>query len=1685
MEHYRKLVAARSARAEAASSSPEPDGSSSSQPSQHASAHTEPNDNAADDDPVLTLSQTSPKQVAGSSSKREEKTRETLTVQKIITKKVFASHELFGSESEGSRDAAHAKESKQKKSAASNDRSRRKSQKRNPIEEESDSEPEPQTLQKARVPAEVKPAPSRRTSSRLAQQKEPRSKSSRKTTKRTAVLPPSSSSSEDTDEEAPRSRKASLRSNSKSPCAPQTKSSRSKDDKQVSSKKGAQSAGRKIERHQPLKRTVTVSKATKRILESSSSDLSESEPKHSSNCDLDSDMPPLDVPDTRRKKDNTNQATEPPSKRRKFLLSDILPRSKSTVDSGLVDDGSSGGEHTKHKANGNLVEQVPTAQPSSGDTKAKADGELLIFQKTDENLKQGEKVDHQTHEKRDELSKPAAVSTPLHSPGENEALLGDMTLSSDRLVISLSPGSAPHSPPGTSSKHVEQTAQQDSTGERPETEKVGSASSNVYLRGGSAAGKHSRAEDAASEPHSGIRDVSRSGEDRKSAKNQAVSTSQTDGKTGSEKVQTSEEDESHPSRRARNKSSRISDSSKRVSSARESKSRERDKAKSSEIKSKELSCSERREGSAKDATGISSDKNSTRPKRPTGPKDSKPETKSSSNKDDGSRAKEKPKTLGKSLVDEIIATSLKTVGPVKTPPTHSFRIPKKTRQLSERTQDEVKVLSNVSVSPTKIMRGSPEKSRKTASPRKLSSLHATGETPLHLTSTCALSPALMSLVPRQQQQGTRHPAYCTTASDLTAEKRVPDDDESCRQLNSSKSEEDTDALKSIISRWHQVSSSEKKETAGPQGASSGTLALKDPTVKDPPEETSVIQPSPNDSGTLNPLPSVLKSLFANVLPPSDRGSARSAAHREEASAKRAVPNTTLPPALAQLVKPIAASSSNVSASSVDISAAITSLLPPTLDNTPRTTATDLPDARDEPCDKTKTDVSTTKEYHSSDKGVMCDTSSQKDTVEVSVQDNTGHHEGSTEDQGAPDQDKNEAQRCLEQPKLRRDGKRDGTVPWYLAGKKKPVVPPKKKGTQPRVTDEEHLLAYIDLGDRIRAEQKLSQRVDRKRRQQSTQSESKQKVYLRCDNPEENIPNETTPDANEGENVEGNVEVISSSKPEEVSETLTEVCSSEKFSHGNLAKVATVQENVSNDELGCAAKDPGVQLGRDLDVSVKNRSAESTDICPTQTSSSQQTHVVGGAVARVDPRTVLSRVGPRRPSVENDSSKMQREQGPGDNPGEKFRGTESSSHQDMANTPSSRHKEPSGETRLDSSVKSHPVHTTDYRAKPVTTPDRNRLMPDIYQTPYFGCGVVGRKAESIVCNLPKPHIVEDHKILKIPLENSRNAFNVHHHDYDLDPRMKKVLDTESVYLAGRVVRVDPPLPSHSIAGRKVSKTLRLPPKLVEKSPETQAETSSAPENRESEAAGLSATPQEEAPTDQSRPKVSEGSTVPQCQRNEDSDSDQASTVGVGSASTSQENIETELVPKTSESSSSRDSDGTFLKPDENPDGAKVPTTSTESGHIATVSVYAKQSTGKSSSTQGKKHTSGSSTSSSDAAPVEGSSGVQPRSLESVLMNAPDHQSRFKMFVRSSAFASDESNDQEGVAPEPRWIDASLIRRVASVSRPEPRHRVVVGPPVINAITTRHPLFKSPAKTQQYAALSQVQICQPIYSDHWKI
>ena len=374
-------------------------------------------------------------------------------------------------------------------------------------------------------------------------------------------------------------------------------------------------------------------------------------------------------------------------------------------------------------------------------------------------------------------------------------------------------------------------------------------------------------------------------------------------------------------------------------------------------------------------------------------------------------------------------------------------------------------------------------------------------------------------------------------------------------------------------------------------------------------------------------------------------------------------------------------------------------------------------------------------------------------------------------------------------------------------------------------------------------------------------------------------------------------------------------------------------------------------------------------------------------------------------------------------------------------------------------------------------------------------------------LPPPRILPDHMITQIPLENSRNAFDVHHQDMHNDPRIKRCLDSKSIYSAGyempyalKVLRY---VHSSNRSVSEVPKGAARDPRLVRMREKTT--NSSAERVQPKEIVGkveLSGSVSgEEAKISQnfvnSRPDSAEpalSQETPLTPGPPGSASDEAKFLqnfvdshpaGVieekgspgsasGEAKTSQNFVgshpagvmEEEKGPPRSASGEAKISQNfvdsqpacvmeekegnKLLCPEDLMPSKTSPTerSVSESMDISTNAVELPAS----------------SVDGNVSVPMKSIETKMKQTVEETLINAPVDEAQFKTVVKASSFGGGSCRESGRASPEAKWIDPRLIRHVASVVKPTPMHRVVVGPPVIKAITTRQPIIKSPTKSK---------------------
>ena len=380
-----------------------------------------------------------------------------------------------------------------------------------------------------------------------------------------------------------------------------------------------------------------------------------------------------------------------------------------------------------------------------------------------------------------------------------------------------------------------------------------------------------------------------------------------------------------------------------------------------------------------------------------------------------------------------------------------------------------------------------------------------------------------------------------------------------------------------------------------------------------------------------------------------------------------------------------------------------------------------------------------------------------------------------------------------------------------------------------------------------------------------------------------------------------------------------------------------------------------------------------------------------------------------------------------------------------------------------------------------------------------------KLSSPTALLPPPKILPDHMITQIPLENSRNAFNVHHHDMHNDPRIKKCLDSESIYSAGYEIPYALKLPCfvHSV-NRTVSeipKGAANDPRILRMREKTAEELVQPRENARN--AELLGSISDEA-------KISENIEAPALSKETSQNSDPPPSV-CGETGISKDFTKPALLKETAQklemtrsvSGEAKNFEAPALlketsqnldPPESKYDEAKISRNLVDSqaGDVMGKETNkllcpedlmpsktsqkeesnARVSESMNISTNAEEVPTPPVVDDSNSEPIKSIETKMKQAVEETLIDAPVDEPQLKTVVKASSFGSVSCRESGRASPEAKWIDPRLIRHVASVVKPTPIHRVVVGPPVIKAITTRQPLVKSPAKSKQTSKDPQV-------------
>ena len=402
----------------------------------------------------------------------------------------------------------------------------------------------------------------------------------------------------------------------------------------------------------------------------------------------------------------------------------------------------------------------------------------------------------------------------------------------------------------------------------------------------------------------------------------------------------------------------------------------------------------------------------------------------------------------------------------------SYRIPKRTSATGKgndrkiTTSEENKSLTtnsdkncDASVKDVPQQSGSstPKASDKLTSPL----LTTTKVSPLHLTSTCQLSPGMMNLFPvtSHQQEPMKSVGFTTSSPVSTT-------------TGGNKGEH---SLSDLLSRCEEVFSNKSAEDKERTNQNSEEIS----DLERPPRDTRLQDPSvghTNQGPQTTALPSVLTGLLAKTvqassIPQNTRPSlppALASLLPGGAVLKPTTPEPTssnsLPQPLAKLMEPLA--STAITGGKTTNSEPLTALppelarlLPPGVRSVSPTPSQsmgvhnvqrDLPESASENAD------------------VQMDVPTKPTTIDRD-------QNSATQNQGEGTEKTTEVE---PQQNVERKKSRPSRVQQSSSERKKPVVPEKRKVTYKGLSDEERLAAYINSGDRNNVEQRKSQRVDK-------------------------------------------------------------------------------------------------------------------------------------------------------------------------------------------------------------------------------------------------------------------------------------------------------------------------------------------------------------------------------------------------------------------------------------------------------------------------------------------------------------------------------------------------------------------------------------------------------------------------------
>ena len=1015
----------------------------------------------------------------------------------------------------------------------------------------------------------------------------------------------------------------------------------------------------------------------------------------------------------------------------------------------------------------------------------------------------------------------------------------------------------------------------------------------------------------------------------------------------------------------------------------------------------------------------------------------------------------------------------------------SYRIPKKasaTAKTNDRKPPASEENKNLTTNSDKICDASikdvpqqsgsstPKASGKLTSPL----LTTTKVSPLHMTSTCQLSPGMMNLLP-----GTSHQQEPMKSVGFTTSSPV---------ATTTRGNKGEHSLSDLLSRCEEVFSNKSVEDKERTNQNNET-----PDLERPPEVTRLLDASrghANQGPQLPALPSVLTGLLAQTAQassiPQTKGISLPPALASllpgGAVLKSATPEPTssssLPQPLAKLMEPLANTVDKTTSSEplAALAPEFARLLPPGVRSVSPTPSQsmgvnylqrDLPESALTESASERVDVKQDKPTKPT----------AIDKIKISAT--------QSQDKSAEKIPEVESQQNVERKKSRPSG-----VQQSSSERKKPVVPEKRKVTYKGLSDEERLAAYINSGDRNNVEQRKSQKVDK-------QESNRRKKTSRKERGKNQRSSKDVKAYEDFDKLHSEAELDEQQRGDQDETMESDQQSQEEFEnkvHLSAIDKRSQELNTKVEDRRCplhSAQTPFEQYDFRQNRREHHGEIEVEDINPDLTAQ-------------------------QRSLVDNDGEHIGLKQESTERKGVT---TLVQATDDQSNIKPQINLSPRGNKEVPQrrrSVKTaeHVSVDSNQQGALGSKPEVRRRSSECDSTTHSISGGSRPKLSSPTNLLPPPRILPDHMITQIPLENSRNAFDVHHHDMHNDPRIKRCLDSESIYSAGYEMPYALKLLRYV---HRTNRSVSEVPKGAAKDPRLarvrEKKTSNSSEERvqpremieKLELAG--SVSGEEAKISQNFVNSRPDSTEPSLSQETLQNSGPPESASGEEAKMSQNFVdshpagvmEEEKGPPRSSSGEAKISQN-FVE--SHPAGLleeeKGPPRSSSGEAKILQNFVESQPAGVMEEKEANKllcpedlmpsKTSPTERSVSESmdistraeelttSSVDGNVSVPMKSIETkmkeTLINAPVDEAQFKTVVKASSFDRGSCRESGRASPEAKWIDPRLIRHVASVVKPTPMHRVVVGPPVIKAITTRQPLIKSPTKSKQAGKEAQV-------------